>query len=491
MLPESLAKYDLPMPPMRFNAKPFGGDSSVLRAGATLTGLQQFSRENLIAQIEAVHGKFDEDVDTERLAFWRAMISNSSIDSYFTRMAKSSLTYYAADLESPTVSFQNSHRHDELGVGRSVRGQLITAGTTPEGLLDSDYFPVVVADFYSHRDLQLGDVSVEQFLLGMKTNIIKDVSIGFKENYGRDAVGAPTQYTCNVCREDYFGWECRHVAGVEYEVPIEGINPNGDPTEDVAVEMVMAVAWIENARLSEVSGVYDGATTNAMIIKAEREVRAGRLPHDTEVYLERRFRFRRSTSKLYAGAEFQQNGETEKTNTGTPEYSKERKTMETEDTKKTPPVDASLPKLRETARNLGLEPKDDATAPDLITTINARAVEYATKAKAYDTLREAAVETAVKARVRKEGATNFDDAAQAKCRRMLGNCESVEDINEFTAEWTTVADEKFGAGRSTTEPDKTQEEQDAADAGDQNPAKRVLPEKTESLLNLVPEHLLA
>src|SRR4051812_2872113 len=122
-----LQKFGLVLPPMRFNAKAFPGMTAdrAVNAAAGLLGLKSYDRKGLIAQVEATHGVFDSTMDLERLAFWRALISNSSIDSYFTRMARNSLNYYAADAADPTVGFQNSHRHNELPVGRSVTGQLI------------------------------------------------------------------------------------------------------------------------------------------------------------------------------------------------------------------------------------------------------------------------------------------------------------------------------------------------------------------------------
>lgn len=478
-----LIKYDLPMPTMRFNAKPIAPNSALARSVGTLAGLQDFSRENLIAKIEGVHGKFDASIDVERIAFWRALISNSSIDSYFTRMAKSSLKYYSADSGNPTVSFQNSHRHDEFGVGRSVIGQLIETGTPPADMTADEYFPAVVTDFYSHRDLQLGDVSVEQFLLGVNTYIVKDVSIGFKENYGLEAATNPFQYTCNICRQDYFGWDCRHIAGAMYEM---GESADSDPTDSEESREVMCVAWVENARLSEVSAVYDGANTNAMILKAEREARAGRLDADVKTYLERRFRFRRSDSKLWTGAEFIDSKPDEaearankEAATGKTEGAEKNKKVRTnkmdgdEKTETTNTFEVLIsPKLRETARNMGLEVKEQ-TAQELVNEISSRAAALTTKANAYDKLREQSIETVIKERIAAEG-EKFDATKQAGVRSMLGNFEKVEDILEYGEPWRTAADERFSQGRKTD---------DAKDEDTSKVTEETLPESTRKLLN--------
>lgn len=470
---EGLEKVELNLPPMRFKAATVRASGADAAKG--LDGLRQFSREQLIAAIETQHGAFSKDIDLGRLAFWRAIISNTSVDSYFTRMAKSSLAYYAADLESPTVSFQNSHRHNEFGVGRSVKGQLILTGETPEGQPQDEYFPAVVADFYSHRDLSLGSVPVEQFLLGIDTNIIKDVSIGFKENYGKDAELAPTQYTCNICRQDYWSWDCSHIAGMRYEVISEAA-ANSDPTNDGEGEKILCVAWVENARLSEVSGVFDGSNGDAMTIKAEREARAGRLNKDTEIFLERRFRFTRSkeTTLWVAENPFTQ-PEPEETK---PAESATENRAESNDNSNQKRLIMDKQKLRAMAGVFGLSVADETpeTEETVLNSIAERLTGVATKATAYDKIRAAAIDSALAEKARVVG-EKFDDTEKARVRSMLENCQTVEDIQAFESEWKGQGDTRFQQTRKTQ--DEAENENGDADLD-------VLPEATRKVVERIP-----
>ena len=75
--------------------------------------------------------------------------------------------------------------------------------------------------------------------------------------------------------------ECRHWPGFEYDIK------DGDTTRKV-----MATATVEDALLSEVSAVYDGATPGAGVLKAQREADAGRLNSQQLRMLETRYRVR-------------------------------------------------------------------------------------------------------------------------------------------------------------------------------------------------------
>jgi hypothetical protein len=191
--------------------------------------------------------------------FWRALISNSMLDAYYTRMHSSSLKNYAADA-ADGVSFQNSHTTRQLGVGRSLTGRF-TGGSNAR----------VEADFYTVPGIRLNsEIGTDDFIRGVRSGLIHDVSIGF---YGGE-------YRCSVCSRDMLrDWDCWHIPGVRYDK--EG---KRDPEGEVAI------AWIHDARLSEVSAVYDGATPGAAIVKAQREAEAGRIRPDDKRLVEVRYR---------------------------------------------------------------------------------------------------------------------------------------------------------------------------------------------------------
>lgn len=189
--------------------------------------------------------------------FWEAEISSDRIDAYFTQMHESSLRNYADDA-AVGVSFQNSHKHWELGFGRSLSGAFISDP------------PSVRAAFYTIPGLRLNEVSTDDLIRGVRAGIVKDVSIGF---YGG-------RFICQVCGRDMFhDFDCMHIPGIEYSVE----DGKGKRNQ-------LAVAWVKEARLAEVSAVYDGATPGAAILKAQAESQSGRITEQQARLIEQRYR---------------------------------------------------------------------------------------------------------------------------------------------------------------------------------------------------------
>lgn len=192
--------------------------------------------------------------------FIEALISNNRLDSYFTRMHRSTLENFAADAEMG-VGVQNSHNTRALSLGRSLTGRFI--GGQGSGVQR------VVSDFYMVPGLKLNEVSTDDAIAGIRAGILADVSVGF---YGGTE-------ECSVCGLSLWDWDCMHIPGMAYATK-EGAEPQ------------MAIGWIKDAHLSEYSIVYDGACPGAEILgmKAAREADAGRMPADTARQLMSRFR---------------------------------------------------------------------------------------------------------------------------------------------------------------------------------------------------------
>lgn len=227
--------------------------------------LPELNRDQMLAVLRSRHA-FDASIfDDREPFFWPAEISNNSRDAYDTRMAVSTLANYAADAEMG-VSFQNSHRSDELPLGRSFAGRY--TGAQGNGSARTE------ARFYTLRGLNLNGVPTNEFIDGVRSGIISDVSVGFH-------LGADGYYRCSFCGEDMLGGKCRHIPGLEYD--------QKDAKGKVTGRTV-AVAWVENARLAEVSAVYDGATPNCCIRKAQQESEAGRLRPEAARLIEQRYR---------------------------------------------------------------------------------------------------------------------------------------------------------------------------------------------------------
>lgn len=192
--------------------------------------------------------------------FFSAEISNTRLDSHYTRMGVSSLKNYAEDAQAG-VSFLHSHNREEI-LGRSISGKFV--GGQGNGVSR------VIADFYTIPGLQLGSVSSDQLIRGIDSGILADVSIGFHGG----------EWICGICGRDLMrDWDCYHIPG--YMAEVEG---------DGQVKEEICTADVENARLSETSDVFDGSTPGAAIIKAQQEAEAGRITPEAKRIIETRYR---------------------------------------------------------------------------------------------------------------------------------------------------------------------------------------------------------
>ena len=191
-----------------------------------------------------------------------AEISSDRLDAYFTHMAESTLKNFAADA-SAGVSFLDSHNHSKLGFGQSLRGEFEQSKNR------------VLADFYTVPGVRFGGQlsyeSTDDFIRAIEAALVRDVSVGF---YGGDII-------CDICGNSLYDWQnCPHWPGVEYAV--------GDKGE----KTIIATFTIEDARLAEVSAVYDGATPGAMIQRATEMAEAGKLEPETARRLEIKYRIK-------------------------------------------------------------------------------------------------------------------------------------------------------------------------------------------------------
>lgn len=456
---EKLREYDLEHPTMR-HAATLVADATRL----TVNNRVEKSEDELWEIYQKVHARSD-SIKREDVYFFEAEISNASLDSHFTRMAKSSLQNYVADaIQNRGVMFQDSHARNQLGVGRSIWAQLVESGEAPPAMKAEDYFPAVYANFFVVRGKKLGNISTDDFIKGVDDGTIADVSIGFKEGEG-------FQYACSVCGLDMWDWDCPHVPGYEYE-HIE--NPDDDPSVQRKSEQ-MCFAWVENARLSEVSAVYDGSTSNAMIVKATRELRAGRLNNEVKQNLETRYRFKFDESKrLYTGIDFVKEVAKEifqgdealteqfqtrlrdfENNKKTPVTAdeKERENTEMSETKdpqsgKTAVVDLT-PRLRQLSTDLGLKFEEEATATDLVNGLRAEINRLRPIETEFNTFRTAEIADALAEKVRALG----EKADKERTEKML-NTLDVTTIRELKNEWTAAGDKRFGKNRSSVEGDE-------------------------------------
>lgn len=207
-----------------------------------ITKLTEATRSKLKSL--AIERAQDPDIfDEVEPFFFTARASNQNVDAYWTQMNESSLKNYVADATDPGVQFQTSHNgHTQVGFGRSLTGKVEGRSGSKEALID----------FYVIPGLNCGNMSSDQFILGARSGIYADVSIGF----------IPGSMICNICGNDWlkrWNWlfgesdeeeTCRHYPGLEYEV---------------GKKKIRCILDVRDGHLNEVSLVYDGATPGAGI----------------------------------------------------------------------------------------------------------------------------------------------------------------------------------------------------------------------------------
>lgn len=204
-----------------------------------------------------------DDLTAESPFLFPAMVSNSILDAYYTHMSEQTLRNFAAEM-GVGVAFLDSHRTGRLPVGYSYNGEFINYRPAQGG----EAFGAMGL-FYVTRSISLGAdhsySTTNDYIRAIETRVVRDVSVGFHGG----------KWGCDLCGEDYWAGRCPHVAGMEYEIAAEGLR--------------LATVEIDDAHLSEVSAVYDGATPGAAIHKVEQRWNRGEIGRAEREQLQNRF----------------------------------------------------------------------------------------------------------------------------------------------------------------------------------------------------------
>lgn len=200
--------------------------------------------------------------------FFQAEISNTRLDAYYTHMdAGTTLVNYAQDAAAG-VALLAAHNSRTLPFGQSLTGELIAGLELTRVLSDIFTIPGLSIDVSGFSGAAR---STDQFIVAIKAGIQRDVSIGFHGGW----------FKCDICGNDMMDWRmCSHYPGVTYEVK----------GTDNVMRQLLCTATVVDARLSEVSAVYDGATPGAVILKAQGASERGMLGLDTARLMEARYR---------------------------------------------------------------------------------------------------------------------------------------------------------------------------------------------------------
>lgn len=333
--------------------------------------------------------------------FWRAEISNSQLDAYFTHMTDSTLRNYAADAAAG-VAFLRGHNVRELPLGRSLTGTLQSEGNVQR----------VTADFYTLPGLP----ETNDLIHRMRAGIVSDVSVGFGGG----------SFLCDICNRELFDWDCRHIPGLTYE----------EKGPDGVIRQQLATFRVEDAHLYEVSGVYAGATPDAAILKATRMAEAGQLRPEQARVLEDRYRIQLpGGNRAYAGVSL-------------PERSKSMG------------AEQELQQIRETLEGAGVTIR--GTVADAITQLAAeldrlrteqkRLPELETQAADGRQYRSDLVAEALAEGVRAQG-KDFDSPTY---EAMLKTAP-LATIKRMRDDWKRIGDSRFPGGRQTVDEGQTGE----------------------------------
>lgn len=345
----------------------------------------------------------DPTILTERPPFlWDAEISSDLIDAYSSFMASTTLSNFRDDAKAG-VSFLPGHKHSELPFGRSF-----------DAILEDTQSPSrtrVVASFYTVPGLKLNNISTDDLIDGLRSGILKDTSVGF---HGGEQL-------CVLCGRSIWDWDCPHVPGLKYEVK-----------ESDVIRVKLATYGVHNARLSEVSSVFDGATPRAEIIKAEREASEGRMRPDAVRLFEERYRVKLPVTRSFAVVKPQKG-----------------KTMDFEQT---------VNQIREV---LGIAADADvvagvlavSTAPEKLRTVEQQLTEA--RAKVAELEPQAADGRAYRddliTEALAEGVRAYGDKFNRATYEAALKPASLDLIRQMKNDWAAVGDSRFSGGRKTVD----------------------------------------
>lgn len=382
--------------------------------------------------------------------FFNGQISSNAWDSYDTRMAQSTLQNFAREAAAG-VAFLRGHRsYSEDPIGQSLTGAFV--GSQGNGVAR------VTSDWYVLRD---DDSAI--FVDRMRGGVIRDLSVGFYDG----------EFICSICGKDMEQWMsrdgCRHYLGMIYTPRDESGTPTGEPEK--------ARATIENAHLSEYSGVFEGATPGCMIAKARAMAADGSLRGQERELVEVRYRLTLPAySKPFQGADLPNDSTTGARSVGnlTSEDDMDELTtlrQQVADVRaqltlagiaSDKPMDAAVRGLAETVKAAtaddgllgsirkhltragvtqevaGIEDGARLLADECV-----RLKPLADDGKAY---RKALIDEA-----EKEGIRALGDGYKVETQRAVLESLPLDSVKALRDSWRAIGDKMFGGGRQTTE----------------------------------------
>lgn len=173
---------------------------------------EQLTRINQLARVP-----LSED---EAYVFPAKLVGDQMIPRRFYRLTPNFLRKMAVQAREG-VSLLLDHSWANLGI------MTIPIGRTFDSRLQMDGEEMALyADHYMKTGQKVGDIEVDQIAEGIDAGTIFDTSIGF----------TVTSQTCSICGQEYFGGNCPHIRGREYDSKLCTVDINdGDLMENSLV----------------------------------------------------------------------------------------------------------------------------------------------------------------------------------------------------------------------------------------------------------------
>ncbi|MGG6309795.1 hypothetical protein [Paenibacillus macerans] len=173
---------------------------------------EQLERINQLARVP-----LSED---EAYVFPAKLVGDQMIPRRFYRLTPNFLRKMAVQAREG-VSLLLDHSWANLGI------MTIPIGRTFDSRLQMDGEELALyADHYMKMGQEVGEIKVDQIAEGIDAGTIFDTSIGF----------TITSQTCSICDQEYFGGNCPHIRGREYEGKLCTVDINdGDLMENSLV----------------------------------------------------------------------------------------------------------------------------------------------------------------------------------------------------------------------------------------------------------------
>ncbi len=381
-----------------------------------------------------------------------AEISSNRLDSYFTRMDPATTLRNYAQQAAAGVSILDSHDSRRLGVGYSFTGEVSTG---------EDGATVVLSDWYTIPGLRFGGThsfaSTDDYIKAVEAKIVRKISVGF---YGG-------RHVCDICKQNYYSWDCPHIAGIEYEIEDES-----------GRHRVTATVTIYDATLAEYSLVYANATPGASLRKMEREIKEGRLTPENVHLLESRYRMTLPAAPIVVpGVDLSvKDGRSPANTTGDQPMNLEQEMQDARtalaeaNVNESVPVAGGIRQLHQTAVNLQAQldavrtaVPETAVGSDMAGRVAWLAAELtrltplADDGRAY---RADLIEEAIAEGVRAMG----PEFAQEAYRGLL-SASTIEVIKRMRDDWRAIAAKTLAGGRSTVDGDENQQDSKAKKNG--------------------------